>query len=435
MSDDTRSPFRTWLERLWRRLPWPVQSLLQVIVSAAIAPLVIFVLLATFNGLAILGETVVFPRQIDRAWTGQVRVPSQIGDSWVGNVVSDGDRTYVVARQAVRGFWGRLYAWTSNNGGESWSEPAQISRNPWQDAARHTIAVNPQGRVFAAFAEQGPEPATQRLIVSNSVDQGRTWSYGLAVSPTRVGLIGVPAVLPFTDAVIVAYTDGATGEVLVQRLTADGLLDGDPVTLGQTTRYLYSDSSFRDASVSLAHARGHIVAVWTEGESELRAAVSTDGGTTWRPSHGLDLQLYAGRPRLSSDGSSILLAASEQGLAPWELRRPSIRIWRSSDGGETFERGPSFANLLGLSSLDLAWADHEWRLAYDSCPGFIRCATEPRIWYAESADGSSWTDPVVVSKAGDLIALGVVDTSLGPEVAWAEVLGPHAWTFHMATSR
>lgn len=85
---------------------------------------------------------------------------------------------------------------------------------------------------------------------------------------------------------LVAYTDGETGDVLVQRINSDGGPAAEPVVLGQTTRQLYDDADFHDAAISLASAEGGVVAVWVEGLNQLRAAVSSDGDATWRRQSG-----------------------------------------------------------------------------------------------------------------------------------------------------
>ncbi len=130
-----------------------------------------------------LSENVLFPRQIDPAWAMQVDLPLDRGDSWVGNLASDGDRIYLAARQTVMGFWGTMAVWSSADRGKTWSAPSVVSRHDWPDAARHALALAPDGTLLVGFAEQGPQPATQRLIVRASRDGGQTWSEGRGFRP------------------------------------------------------------------------------------------------------------------------------------------------------------------------------------------------------------------------------------------------------------
>jgi len=416
------------LQRLLQRLPAPVRWLSEL----ALFAIAIVGIYAVFEGAVRLSENVLFPRQIDPAWATQVDLPPGQGDSWVGNLASDGDRIYLAARQTVMGFWGTIAVWSSADGGLTWAAPTVVSRHAWPDTARHALAIAPDGTLFVGFAEQGPQPVTQRLIVRTSRDGGRSWSEGVPVSPTRVGLIGLPVFLLTPEARMVAFTDGETGDVLVQRLTADGAPDGEPAQLGRTTRQLYSDADFHDAAIALSTAQGRVVAVWVEGAAELRASVSTDGGVSWMPSTGLDQELYGGRPRLATDGTTVLLAATDPSRGARYVRHPFIRIWRSGDGGATFERGPDVTDVEDIGSLELMWADGRWRLVYDACPGFISCATPPRVWYAESADGDHWPEPSVISEAGPVWTLGLAISDDGLAAVWSEQLGPHNWDFFLA---
>lgn len=211
------------LQRLLGRLPAPIRWVAELVLFAVL----IVGIYAAFEGATRLSENVLFPREIDPAWATQVDLPPGRGDSWVGNVTSDGDRIYLAARQTVMGFWGTLAVWSSPDGGSTWSEPSVVSRHAWPDAARHSLSIAPDGTVFVGFAEQGPQPATQRLIVRTSPDGGQTWSEGAPVSPPRVGLIGLPVFLLTPDVQLVAFTDGETGDVLVQRLNPDGTPQGE----------------------------------------------------------------------------------------------------------------------------------------------------------------------------------------------------------------
>ena len=417
------------LQRALNRLPAPIRW----IVTLALYGLLFVSIYVAFEGAVRLGENVIFPRQIDPDWATQIELPPERGDSWIGNVATDGDGVYLAARQTVQGFWGTLAVWSSGDGGSTWSEPSVVSQHAWPDAARHALAVGSDGTIFVAFAEQGPQPATQKLIVRTSSDGGSTWSDGIAVSPPRVGYIGLPVFLLTPDVHLIAYTDGQTGDVLAQRLAVDGTPQGEPAVLGHTERQLYSDADFHDAAIALASAQGRMVATWVSGTDDLRISVSDDGGASWAPGGEIDRRLYgAGRPRLASDGSTILLAVADPNFEARYLRNPFIRIWRSSDGGRSFVRGPDVTDVQDLGWLELIWAGGRWRLLYDACPGALSCATPPRIWYAESTDGESWSESEVVSDSGTVTTLGLVDGPQGIVAVWGEEHGAHDWTFHLA---
>ena len=90
------------LSRFFRRLPGPVRWLTVI----AMYILALAGVYGALEGGARLSENVLSPRQIDAAWTTQFALPPGPGDSWVGNVASDGELIYLAARQRIRGFLG-----------------------------------------------------------------------------------------------------------------------------------------------------------------------------------------------------------------------------------------------------------------------------------------------------------------------------------------
>jgi hypothetical protein len=422
----TRPPSAT--ERLLGRLPRPLRF------PAQLVAILVFIVLV-YGGMELaarLGENVLFPRRIDPAWTTQLDLPPTAGDSWLGNVATDGERIYLAARQTVVGFWGTLRVWRSDDGGATWTDPVLVSHGVDPNAARHALAVAPDGSVWVAFAERGPQVATQRLIVRVSRDHGETWSAEENVAPDSIGTVGVPTFLLTDEIRLIAYTSGVTGVVLVSPLTEDGETAASPLGIGQTQRQLYSDEPFADGAPALVQAGDRIAAVWVEGSRSLAASFSSDGGASWRPSTGIDQDLHGGWPRLATDGSTILLAATDPNRGARHHQVPFIRIWRSEDGGETFTRGPNAVTSARIGWLELVRSGDRWRLAYAACPGFISCATPSRLWYADSRDGAEWSEPVVVSEPGDISTLGLIDGSFGLAAVWGTELSSHDWTFHLA---
>lgn len=423
------------LARALNRLPRPLRMLVQgvlVVVELALFVVAMFALYFALQLASVAWENVLAPRAVDPAWTTRVAVPATPGDSWVGNLVTDGETLHLAMREGVQGFWGVLTVRSSPDGGETWAEPIVLSRGDWPNAARHTLAIGPDGALYVAWAEQGPAPQTQQLLLRRSIDGGASWEAPVRLSPPSVGLIGLPVILPVPDGLVVGYTDGRTGEVWVQRTTALGALLDDPVRLGVTTRQLYSDADFHDGALALAAAGDTLVAAFVDGEESLRVVHSDDAGRTWQRSRGVDQDLYAGRPRLASDGSTVLLAASDPNREARYVNNPFVRIWTSADGGATFARGPDVTDVVDVVHLELAWADGRWRLLYEACPGFVACATDYRIWYATSADGSTWSEPSVVTDPGPVTTIGLAVGEFGTAAVWASMNAPHAWSFVLA---
>lgn len=112
-------------------------------------------------------------------------------------------------------------------------------------------------------------------------------------------------------------------------------------------------------------------------------------------------------------------------------RRDDTRGARTSDGGETFERGPRVTDMQDIGSVELVWAEGRWRLLYDACPGALSCATPPRVWYAESIDGDAWSESSVLSDAGSVHTLGLWPASSGSRPSGVSsavhTTGPSIW--------
>jgi len=233
------------------------------------------------------------------------------------------------------------------------------------------------------------------------------------------------------DMRLIGYTDGQTGDIWIQRLAIDGSPDGIPTHLGVTNQQLYGDADFIDGGLALAQAHGQILAAYVgPGYPALRVAVSDDGGRSWQSAGSIDQTFLAGqRPRLASDGATIVLAAVDPNESARYVKSPFVRVWRTLDGGASFQRGPDVTDLRSVGDVDVVWSGGAWRLVYAGCPGFMTCATPSRVWYAVSRDAEHWSRPSVVTEPGQVRPLGVGAGSFGVSLAWAEVRSDHDWRF------
>ena len=112
------------------------------------------------------------------------------------------------------------------------------------------MAIEPDGTLWAAWAQRGPQVATQRLMLRRSRDRGETWDEPMRVTGDDIGEVGVPALVMTPDQRFVAYTDGQTGDILVQPLDASGAAVGEPAFQYATARELYTDDPFRDGGLA-----------------------------------------------------------------------------------------------------------------------------------------------------------------------------------------
>jgi hypothetical protein len=413
-----------WLARMPRPLRW--------IATLGISLIAIVAIYAGLELGARLSEDVLFPRQIDPAWAERFPMADVKGDTWIGNLVPAGNRTVLASREEIQGFWGTIYVRGSADGGATWSARVQVSGDV--DAARHTMVGGPDGSVVAAWAQRGPAPSTQRLVTRRSTDGGESWSAPNVVATPVGGLVGLPVLVVTDEVRLVAYTDGSTGQIWTQPLAEEGTADGDPVEIGTSSRQLYSDAEFDDGYLAMTSVGQRVVLSYVERNDRLRVMLSDDRGRTWRASE-IEQLVYGGHPRLASDGATVLLAATDPNTSSRYAHRPFIRIWRSSDGGTTWERIPSGTDVADVGSLDVAWSGGIWQLVYEACPGFLGCATAPRIWYEESSDGRDWSNPSILSEPAEVTPIGVIGGHSGTSVVWARKIAEHDWQFQVSRRR
>lgn len=419
-----RSP-RTAIGRALAGWPWPVRWTATVVLWLA-------ALVGLFGGLELatrFSENVLFPRHVDPAWADRSQISGLDGDTWVGNLAASRGRIVLATREDVEGFWGSIRVRSSVDGGATWSDPALVSGV--RDAARHTLVAGPSGSLVAAWAQRGPAPLSQRLVIRRSPDGGASWSTPIVVATPAGGTVALPALTVTESVRLVAFTDGQTGEIWTQRLTADGAADGPPTKIGSSTRQLYRDAPFDDGALALTSIGRRAILTFVDGNRRLHLMISDDAGQTWR-SQEIDQPVDGGSPRLATNGSTVVLAVTDPNVSSRAGHIPFIRIWRSVDAGTTWQRGPGITDVASLGPLEVSWSGGMWRLLYAACPGLLSCATPLRIWYAESDDGDSWSDASVLSEAADVTPVGVVADQARVSAVWALKPAEHHWSFEVS---
>jgi hypothetical protein len=391
-------------------------------------------LIAAFDSVAsqvgVAWENVLFPRHPDPAWVDRFDVPTGPGDMWVGDVALTRGRMAVATREDILQFWGTVRVRTSGDGGRTWSPAIDVSEPG--NAARHSLVAAPDGTLTLAWAQQDPGGFTQQLVIRRSRDGGISWSAPVVVATPGGGVVGLPALVTTDAAAVVAFTDGATGKIWAQPLTGDGAPDGPPVAIGTARHLLFSDGALLDGALTIAGAGGHLVLAYvlgdTLGDNRLVVALSDDGGRSWTQGSNLSQTIDGGRPRLASDGSTLVLAVvdhvSEVGYS--HLRR-FVQIQLSRDGGATWQRTATFERAPSVGPLELVRSNGMWRLLYAACPGMESCVVPGRIWYTTSRDGAAWTEPGVVTDVGPVTPVGIVADESGVSAVWATVESEHDW--------
>ncbi len=322
------------------------------------------------------------------------------GDTWDGNLVFDGQRIVLLSREKIQGFWGVMTVRASEDGGITWSDPVPISASV-PNAARHTLVLGSDGSLWAAWAVQGSQVATQRLVVRRSLDGGSTWTEPTRLSPPNVGLVGIPALVVSDRLRLVAFTDGATGDVIVQRLDEAGSPTGDPLIVGRTTRELYSNAQFYDGALAVGAVDDHVVLVYDDGGAA-RAIVSADGGQTWTDAWQGAMTTTPSRLVTSGD-QLIVLEAMKAGTGG------EVRAVASDDGGATWTQIGRWTGrpVFGLS---LAAGPEETLAAWATCRNPQCSVIDLRV--ADVGAGLSGPTRIDLGARARPVGLAITDGSL-----------------------
>lgn len=313
------------------------------------------------------------------AWQPATRLEVR-GDSWDGNLATDGDRVYLMTREQISGFWGVLNVRSSSDRGRTWSDPVQVSAPGGPSAARHTLTIGPDGSVWAAWAQQGRAPSMQELTLRRSRDKGRTWDAPIQVSGPEVGLVGIPVIVMTPQLSFVTYTNGETGVVFIHPLDPDGTPSSAPFTLDKTERELYGDERFLDAGLGAASVGGRGIIVGNDGFRVWRAT-QAGPGWPWLREDWWPGPAY-GPPRLAVVDGRLTSVA---GVLTDD--RIQISVETSSDGGVAWESGATWLDPNG-GEASLAVAAGQTAVLWESCDRFCS-APFVRLGDAGAFDGRS----------------------------------------------
>jgi hypothetical protein len=336
------------------------------------------------------------------------------GDSWDGNLVTDGSRVYLLTREDIEGFWGVLKVRWSDDAGSTWSEPVRVSSSDTPDAARHTLAIEPDGTLWAAWAERGPKPVTQRLTLRRSRDRGQTWDPPTQVSIDDVGEIGIPALVMTPEQRFVAYTDGVTGNILVQRLYNNGEDGGNVVFLYATQRNLYTDEPFRDGGLAATAVGGQAV-IATHSGDHVSIRVTKDHIAS-HATVDVDDPVWAA-PRLAADGGRLVsMVATRDGP------KAHVVATESDDGGETWTEQGRWDGT-GAGDMSLAASPAGTVAAWQACRATCR---ETQLRVSDVATLTAGGRAIERTDGSHPVGAVLVGTTL--VVAWVHE-GPtgHAW--------
>jgi hypothetical protein len=243
---------------------------------------------------------------------------------------------------------------TSDNGGITWSEPAQLKSNIGLDDG----------------ADGGPSIAT---------DGDGTWVAIWRSDDTLGGILD------------------STWDILFSRSVDDGETWSPPQLLSEPT------SAFCSTNDLATDGSGTWVAVFSG--AGLRLARSTDNGETWSVPHQVPGAVQGYSPRLATDGAGTWIIVWYAFLdLPAANNDSDVLYIRSLDNGETWSQIRAVnTNAFGPNQTDshpeiAVDEGGNWIVAWTAYDAFDMYGSDLDLLYARSTDrGATWSDPLVLN--------------------------------------
>lgn len=181
----------------------------------------------------------------------------------------------------------------------------------------------------------------------------------------------------------------------------------NPDAVGCDIRYCCHDPIFiknKKGEITLLFAKFLDTEVnfttWCNGRDELWERKTTDGGRTWQPAQPAGIQSgHASNDSVLLEDGTIVFASTSSERE--DKYFGAVRIYRSKDDGETWEKGPLLAAEDGVLIREPALClrpDNTIRMFTRTCPGNTGWGTEGNrslvSYTAESRDGGcTWSQP------------------------------------------
>jgi len=307
---------------------------------------------------------------------------------------------------------GVLIAQRSTDAGINWSDPVSVfeglKESPPESVHSGVVCQAADGAVLAIFktvearnpeayifSEEGRQ-IPQRLYVSRSTDEGRTWpapaEHKLIGAPRDTAVGTRPLLLSDGGLLIPVEATGQHGQqIILGVFSSDGGITLQPViTCAEDTT---GQVGYGDARLTLLHDGRIVMLTWTylnatEETIAVHGCVSADRGRTWtKPaSTGVESQIMT---PLALDAVNLIAASTVR------TNPEGIRLWYSSNAGETWN----------TESVIQMWDPHEEKLKGTGLKlEHVTSKVAPeKIW--ESLPGFSFGTPDLVQLDENLCLL------------------------------
>jgi hypothetical protein len=302
-----------------------------------------------------------------------------------------------------RGPYMGLYLVSSEDRGLSWSAPTRVSQ-PQKHADRGAVAASGD-RLYAAWVTQRSyerfDPGAPRVLYVRANTNGggpNAWGPVIRLSKQK-GRVDAPAIAATGNRVFVAWTDAASGDVRLAFSDDAG---------ATWTRKVVGKAKGSDPGgegrlgLPAVAATGSAVGVtWLASPSGgVKARLSTNGGSAWRPTvslAGSGGRANGGSPSAAGAGDTLAFAWTT-GPGVWARTwtggawSPSRRL-ATFGGGGTYRGGyDAEVAITPAGRLGVAWSG--CRTA--GCNLDSTLARVDLLWSGSSDGGASWRTPQLV---------------------------------------
>lgn len=181
--------------------------------------------------------------------------------------------------------------------GTSWGPRSRLSGVSVRQAARPAVAADGMAVDVVWVEGRRCDAASCRLRIATSGDGGST--FGTTKTLSSDGSPGLVQVARRGQLVVVAWTDWATGKILVRSSTDGAETFGNSIVLGTSRNKPYLDTR-REARVTLGIGGGMVYALYFIRDGAARMRRSDDDGQTWRST-----QVISDKANGSAGGSVV----------------------------------------------------------------------------------------------------------------------------------
>ncbi|MBU6281367.1 exo-alpha-sialidase [bacterium] len=265
---------------------------------------------------------------------GETRILNSVHQSFPGSVASRPDGAVLAAYSDERNIERDIFANHSSDGGATWqAADVMIAPSGKTESVGPAAAIGQGGEAWVAWEEKKRGDAS--ISVVHSTDGGATWSAPVRIDDSKAKASPIwPALVESNGRLTATWTSGIVGETSRSWLWMSSSTDAGKTW--SAPKAIYEGAALAISQMIAVGPR--VFLVWHGGASDETGIYfnsSDDGGATWTRPFDSPARLddsrpaiLAVRPRIAVDGDRIAVA--------WQEGDREIVARLSADGGKTW---------------------------------------------------------------------------------------------------